>query len=52
MDTGNGFIMSKTQRLVLGSFVLILVDIIWVLSSELTKVNISGYELFFFYFYM
>lgn len=30
--------LTKTQRLILGSFVLLLVDIIWVSSSELTKV--------------
>lgn len=30
-------VLSKTQRLVLGLFVLLLVDIIWVSSSELTK---------------
>ncbi|CAH0552063.1 unnamed protein product [Brassicogethes aeneus] len=38
MDTGTlGSMLTKTQRLVLGSCVLILVDVIWVSSSELTK---------------
>jgi len=31
--------MNKSQRLVLGLLVLLLVDIIWVSSSELTKVR-------------
>lgn len=30
--------MNKSQRLILGLLVLLLVDIIWVSSSELTKV--------------
>lgn len=30
--------LTKTQRLVLGLFILLLVDVIWVSSSELTKV--------------
>lgn len=34
-------VLTKTQRLILGLLVLLLVDIIWVSSSELTKVNIS-----------
>ena len=33
--------LSKQQRLVLGIFVLLIVDIIWVASSELTKVIFS-----------
>jgi len=33
--------MNKSQRLVLGLLVLLLVDIIWVSSSELTKVRPS-----------
>ncbi|KAJ3648667.1 hypothetical protein Zmor_020453 [Zophobas morio] len=38
MDTGTfGSFLTKTQRLILGCFVLLLVDIIWVSSSELTK---------------
>ncbi|KAF5272416.1 hypothetical protein FQA39_LY07884 [Lamprigera yunnana] len=32
-----GSILSRTQRLVLGLFILLLVDVIWVSSSELTK---------------
>lgn len=32
-------IMNKSQRLVLGLIVLLLVDVIWVSSSELTKVS-------------
>lgn len=32
--------LNKTQRLLLGLFVLLLVDVIWVSSSELTKVNL------------
>lgn len=40
METNSiGSMLTKTQRLVLGSFVLFLVDIIWVSSSELTKVT-------------
>lgn len=31
--------MNKSQRLVLGLLILLLVDIIWVSSSELTKVR-------------
>lgn len=31
--------LTQVQRFVLGSFVLILVDVIWVSSSELTKVR-------------
>lgn len=42
MDTGIGFVLSKSQRLILGSFVLLLVDVIWVLSSELTKVDMTN----------
>lgn len=30
---------TKTRKLVLGLFLLLVVDIIWVLSSELTKVG-------------
>ncbi|XP_044264040.1 solute carrier family 35 member F5 isoform X2 [Tribolium madens] len=38
MDSGSfGSSLTKTQRLILGSVVLILVDVIWVASSELTK---------------
>lgn len=33
--------MNKSQRLVLGLLILLLVDIIWVSSSELTKVRSS-----------
>lgn len=33
--------MNKSQRLVLGLLILLLVDIIWVSSSELTKVSSS-----------
>lgn len=33
-----GAMLNKNQRLFLGLFVLLLVDIIWVSSSELTKV--------------
>jgi hypothetical protein len=32
-------IMNKSQRLILGLSVLLLVDVIWVSSSELTKVH-------------
>lgn len=32
-------LLSKSQRLLLGLLVLLFVDIIWVLSSELTKVG-------------
>lgn len=32
-----GSMLTRSQRLILGSFVLLLVDIIWVSSSELTK---------------
>ena len=32
--------LNKTQKLVLGFVLLLLVDIIWVASSELTKVSI------------
>lgn len=35
-----GSTLTKTQRFVLGTFVLLLVDVIWVSSSELTKVPI------------
>lgn len=35
--TSIGSMLTKTQRLVLGCFVLLVVDIIWVSSSELTK---------------
>lgn len=31
--------LTKSQRLLLGLFVLLLVDVIWVSSSELTKVS-------------
>jgi hypothetical protein len=31
--------LNKSQRLLLGLFVLLLVDVIWVSSSELTKVR-------------
>ena len=31
-------LLSKSQRLLLGLVILLLVDVIWVLSSELTKV--------------
>jgi hypothetical protein len=31
--------LNKSQRLLLGLFVLLLVDVIWVSSSELTKVG-------------
>lgn len=34
-----GAMLNKNQRLFLGLFVLLLVDIIWVSSSELTKVR-------------
>lgn len=34
--------MNKSQRLVLGLLVLLLVDIIWVSSSELTKVRLTN----------
>ncbi|RZC40166.1 solute carrier family 35, member F5 [Asbolus verrucosus] len=38
MDSGSfGSLLTKTQRLILGCFILILVDVIWVSSSELTK---------------
>ena len=33
-------LLSKSQRLLLGLLVLLFVDVIWVLSSELTKVFI------------
>lgn len=39
MDQSIGSMLTKTQRLILGSFVLLVVDIIWVSSSELTKVT-------------
>lgn len=32
--------LTKSQRLVLGVIVLIIVDLIWVASSELTKVGL------------
>lgn len=38
MDISIGSMLTKTQRLILGLFVLLLVDVIWVSSSELTKV--------------
>lgn len=38
MDVTIGSMLTKTQRLILGLFVLLLVDVIWVSSSELTKV--------------
>lgn len=34
-----GGMLNKSQRLLLGLFVLLLVDVIWVSSSELTKVR-------------
>ncbi|KAJ8926015.1 hypothetical protein NQ315_009870 [Exocentrus adspersus] len=37
MDPSFGSMLTKSQRLILGSLVLILVDVIWVSSSELTK---------------
>ncbi|KAJ8936034.1 hypothetical protein NQ318_015440 [Aromia moschata] len=37
MDASIGSMLTKTQRLVLGTLILILVDVIWVSSSELTK---------------
>jgi solute carrier family 35 protein F5 len=38
MDSGSlGTFLTKTQRFIIGCFVLILVDVIWVSSSELTK---------------
>jgi len=40
--------MNKSQRLVLGFLVLLLVDIIWVSSSELTKVRSTNLSLYFF----
>lgn len=36
-----GSMLTRSQRLILGSFVLLLVDIIWVSSSELTKVIVD-----------
>ena len=30
--------LTRAQRLILGMFVLLLVDVIWVVSSEITKV--------------
>lgn len=33
--------LTKSQRLVLGVIVLIIVDLIWVASSELTKVGLT-----------
>lgn len=41
MDSGIGSMLTKSQRLILGALVLILVDVIWVSSSELTKVMFS-----------
>ena len=38
--------MNKSQRLILGLSVLLLVDIIWVSSSELTKVSIALHTYF------
>lgn len=38
-DSSVSGMLNKTQRLLLGLFVLLLVDIIWVSSSELTKVS-------------
>lgn len=35
--------LNKSQRLLLGLFVLLLVDVIWVSSSELTKVSLWKY---------
>lgn len=35
--------LNKSQRLLLGLFVLLLVDVIWVSSSELTKVRRTLY---------
>ncbi|CAG9820957.1 unnamed protein product [Phaedon cochleariae] len=37
MESSIGSMLSKSQRLVLGCLILILVDVIWVSSSELTK---------------
>lgn len=34
-----GGMLNKSQRLLLGLFVLLLVDVIWVSSAELTKVR-------------
>ena len=31
--------LSRAQRLALGMFILLLVDVIWVVSSELTQVS-------------
>lgn len=45
METGNEPMFSKSQRLVLGSCILLLVDVIWVSSSELTKVYIPNNNL-------
>lgn len=46
--------LSRTQRLILGLFVLLLVDIVWVSSSELTKFiyNNEAYEKPFFTTYV
>lgn len=43
MDISIGSMLTKTQRLILGLFVLLLVDVIWVSSSELTKVTFDIY---------
>lgn len=41
MDVSIGSMLTKTQRLILGLFVLLLVDVIWVSTSELTKVKLG-----------
>jgi len=38
--------MNKSQRLILGLLILLLVDIIWVSSSELTKVRSSCLDVY------
>lgn len=38
--------MNKSQRLILGLLILLLVDIIWVSSSELTKVRSSYLDVY------
>jgi hypothetical protein len=50
-----GGMLNKSQRLLLGLFVLLLVDVIWVSSSELTKVRrtltlyVFTYDIYFSY---
>lgn len=46
ISKGKDNMLNKTQRLILGLFILLLVDIIWVSSSELTKVSCTRFMVF------